>query len=120
MNVIWVTRGLDWGNRFLRDGGLDDPLPTYEDAVTSVGENIPAFHRSVDTAVVRFIDPQCRKDRSGRPIDHEFVVWGELPDTIRSAQSAQDFIWPLFADEYEKCWNLPTPESQPGSRSRED
>src|SRR5690606_6305373 len=29
-NLVWATRGRSWGFRFLLNGGLSDPLPTYE------------------------------------------------------------------------------------------
>ena len=29
MGIIWATRGKNWGNCFLMDGGFQDPLPEY-------------------------------------------------------------------------------------------
>ena len=36
MTLIWATRGRTWGFRFLRDGGLEDPLDTYEEAFAGI------------------------------------------------------------------------------------
>lgn len=36
--MIWATRGWDWGFRFLRDGGVDDPLDLYDAVFATAGE----------------------------------------------------------------------------------
>lgn len=85
MRFIWATRGRDWGFTFLRDGGLTDPLPTYEAAFESTDPTLTA---------VRFEDPEGRTDRAGRVIEHDFVFF-DTPKT----PSPED-VWPLVADEF--------------------
>ena len=37
VGFIWATRGRTWGFRFLRTGGLQDPLGTYEAIFSKIG-----------------------------------------------------------------------------------
>lgn len=85
MRFIWATRGRDWGFTFLRDGGLADPLPTYEAAFAGTNPTL---------TTLRFNDPEGRTDRAGRVIEHDFVF---LDPTENPA--AED-VWQLVADEY--------------------
>lgn len=108
MTLIWATRGRSWGFRFLHTGGLDDPLPSYEEAFSVVnGGDSAAFRRVGDQAVVRFPDPEGRKDRAGRLIPHDFVVYGQLVQQLHSVDDALRILWPQVADIYERVWELP-------------
>ena len=104
MTLIWATRGRDWGFRFLRDGGLADPLPAYERAFAAAPSG-PTTHRSGATLAVRIMDPLGRKDAAGRVIPHEFVVSSPLADLIQSVEDAKKEVWPLVAQEYEDVWD---------------
>lgn len=108
MTLIWATRGRTWGFRFLDTAGFEDPLPIYEAAFASVSGDPEAFHRVGDKVVVRFLDPEGRKDRAGRPIPHDFVVYGELAEKLRSADDALRLLWPQVAATYERVWELST------------
>ncbi len=105
MNVIWATRGRDWGFRFLRDGGFPDPLPVYDRAFTGVQTGPVAFHKTGTAVAVRFPDPAGRKDAAGRPIPHELVVLPPEAEQIHTVQDVLDHVWPSLADEYEKVWD---------------
>jgi hypothetical protein len=105
MSLIWATRGRTWGFRFLRDGGLADPLPAYDAAFAGVDAGPSAFHRVETTVAVRFPDPSGRKDASGRLIPHELVLFPPLSDQIDSVGDALERIWPLVAEEYEMVWD---------------
>lgn len=103
MTFIWATRGLAWGFRFLRDGGLDDPLPAYEEAFSGAPSGA-ACHRSGAKVAVRFPDPLGRKDSAGRVIPHEFVLSPPLADGVDTVKDALEKVWPLVADEYDRLW----------------
>ena len=92
MRMIWATRGRDWDYAFLRDGGFSDPLPVYEEAFNSGMPGAVAFHLA---------DPEGRTDRSGRIIEHDFVVFDER------ASVDPDAIWKSVAKEYAKVWVTP-------------
>lgn len=110
MNVIWAVRGRSWGFRFLLDGGLPDPLLTYERAFSGV-EGEREVSRRVDGMVaVRFPDPEHRCDGAGRPISHDVVILPPAADDVRPDDvSAQ--VWPELADVYARVWEQPRPPS---------
>lgn len=85
MRFIWATRGRDWGFTFLRDGGLADPLPTYEAAFAGTNPTL---------TTMRFNDPEGRSDRAGRVIEHDFVFLDPTENP-----TAED-VWQLVADEF--------------------
>lgn len=113
MRLIWATRGRTWGFRFLLNGGLDDPLPMYEDIFSGVESETEAWRRVAEKVAVRFPDPLERQDAAGRVIPHEFVVlWPRAwADGIDSAEDGRRLIWPLVADEFGRIWRLPEPPS---------
>ena len=107
---IWATRGQTWGFRFIRRGGLDDPLRVYEDAFSNVGDQPEAWHRVADTvAAVRFPDPDGRRDAAGRVIPHDFVLLGHWAEGIDSLEGARQRIWHEVAGEFERIWNKSEP-----------
>jgi hypothetical protein len=110
MNLIWATRGRDWGFRFLLDGGFADPLPEYDKAFSAI-ESGPATWRRVNGSVValRIRDPLGREDAAGRLISHDFVVFGALAAGIESVEDGVREVWPLVAAEYAQVWGLPRP-----------
>ncbi len=109
MSLVWATRGRDWGFRFLRDGGLVDPLPLYERAFAGIDEEPEAWRRDGETVAFRFSDPLERRDAAGRVIPHEFVATGSSADGINSAEDGRRLIWPLVAEQFAEIWELPKP-----------
>jgi hypothetical protein len=115
VSLIWATRGRTWGFRFLRRGGFEDPLPIYDAAFSGLEERPEVSERVASTGplpemvVLRFADPLGRRDRAGRVIPHEFVVFPSLADRIDSVGDGLRLVWPLVADEFEQVWDLPAP-----------
>ena len=107
MALIWATRGRHWGFRFLRNGGLADPLPTYEQAFARAGSGPQLCHRIGERVVIRFPDPEGRMDRARRVIPHDFIVSGETAEGIHSLDDARRLIWPEVAPVFERVWELP-------------
>lgn len=109
MKLIWATRGRTWGFRFLRTGGLENPLEVYEEAFIGSDGAPRAFTQRAATLAVRFPDPEQRKDRAGRVIPHEFVVL--TPDHLRFAdyESARAELWHAVEKEYASIWDPPGP-----------
>lgn len=105
MTFIWATRGRAWGFRFLRDAGFPDPLPVYDQAFAGAPDEPELCCRVGDKLALRFSDPLGRRDESGRPIPHEFVVLEELAGTINSVDDGRRVIWPLVAECYEEVWD---------------
>jgi len=107
VNLIWATRGRTWGFRFLRTGGLVNPLELYEEAFAGSDGAPLAFTQRAETLAVRFPDPELRRDRAGRVIPHEFVVLA--PDYLRFSdyESARAEIWHEVEEEYASIWDQP-------------
>lgn len=106
MNLIWATRGRTWGFRFLRNGGYDDPLPVYDAAFSTIGDKPEGCGKVEDERVaVRFLDPDRRKDASGRVIPHDFVVLGPESLGITTVDDGLSRIWPMVADEFARVWD---------------
>ena len=109
MKMIWATRGRDWGLRFLRDGGLHDPLPVYERMFPPDALEPAPLRRVGRRLALRLTDPEGRRDRSGRPIVHEFIVDGTLAKQIMTVDDGRRLVWPLVADDYARIWDRPAP-----------
>ncbi|KQM59629.1 hypothetical protein ASE64_09920 [Agreia sp. Leaf210] len=105
MRLIWATRGRTWGFRFLRRGGLTDPLPTYSLAFAEFEGMTHVWNRSGDMTALRFEDPLGRKDRAGRVVPHDFVVFGDLPAQVNSVSSGINDIWPIVEAEYARNYD---------------
>lgn len=112
-SLIWATRGKTWGFRFLRTGGLSDPLPAYEEAFASIGNGASAYQRIGQNVVLRFPDPEGRTDSAGRVIPHDFVVFPPASSEINSIEQGMSSIWAAVADEFAQVWASNSP---PGSR----
>lgn len=102
---IWATRGRTWGFRFLRNGGLADPLRVYEETFSKVGDQPEAWRRVGDKVALRFPDPNGRRDAAGRVIPHDFVLCGHWADGVNSLDEGRQRIWHRVAEEFESVWN---------------
>ena len=109
MTLIWATRGKLWGFRFLMDGGFSDPLPEYDKAFSGVADQPEICHRAGDRVALRFSDPEGRKDRAGRVIPHEFVVFRPMADEVRSVEDGHRLVWPLVRESFGRDWEKPSP-----------
>lgn len=113
MRIIWATRGLSWGFRFLLDAGLRDPLPTYDLAFEGTDGNRTLCRRVGDHVALRFPDPVGRKDQSGRVIPHDIVLLPHLANDVDSVADGLRLVWPLLADAFAVVWD----QGQPPSRA---
>lgn len=114
MNLIWATRGRNWGFRFLRDGDFGDPLPEYDKVFAGFEGESEMWRRVSEKVALRFKDPLGREDLAGRVISHDFVVFPPLADGIDSVEDGRKDVWPLVADEFAQVWSLPKPPSTSG------
>lgn len=104
LRMIWATRGRSWGFRFLLTGGLVDPLPEYERMFANLDHEPTALRHAAGTVALRFPDPAGRRDAAGRPIPHEFVLFGPLADKIESVGEGIRLVWPLVKEHYDSVW----------------
>lgn len=108
MRLIWATRGRDWGFRFLRDGGLPDPIFQYELAFAGLEDEVEACTRIGDATALRISDPEDRRDRAGRLIPHDFVLLDGLAAEVSTVAQGRERVWPLVSAEYAAVWESPT------------
>ncbi|MBF4573181.1 hypothetical protein ITJ64_11690 [Herbiconiux sp. VKM Ac-1786] len=109
MRLLWATRGRTWGFRFLRRGGLVDPLPEFSSAFANLDGARQTWNHVATTTALRFQDPNGRTDRAGRIIPHEFVIFDGAGKEINSVEAGIELVWPLFEDEYARDYELPEP-----------
>lgn len=117
VNLIWATRGRSWGFRFLLDGGLRDPLSTYERAFAGLENETAAFRRIGNQVAFRLPDPESRTDASRRIIPHDFVVPFPAAAAIRSMDDGLREIWPRVAEVYSQVWDQERPPTAAAIRS---
>ncbi|WP_298945020.1 hypothetical protein [uncultured Microbacterium sp.] len=108
-SFIWATRGRSWGFRFLRDGGFSDPLPVYEAAFAGTAGQREICQRVGDLLVLRFVDPEGRKDHARRVISHDFVVLPPASNEIQSPSDGVSTAWNSVANEYDRIWDAASP-----------
>ena len=118
MKLIWATRGRAWGFRFLLDGGLRNPLASYESAFVRAENVTRLCRRSGTTVALRFPDPLGRTDSAGRVIPHDFVVLGSTGAAISSVEDGLREIWPFVANVYASVWDDKTPPTVDTIRSK--
>jgi hypothetical protein len=93
----------------LLDAGFHDPLPEYERAFAGLSDTAATACRHEGKEVaLRFPDPLSRRDSAGRVIPHEFVVFGDLANTIGSVDEGIQRIWPIVDRTYARIWNAHT------------
>jgi len=115
MSLIWVTRGLNWGNRFLLKAAYPNPLAVYETAFLGIEQESEVCRRVESTdalpemVALRFPDPLRRKDRAGRVIAHDFVVFTPESSRIASVDDGLRLVWPTVSDEFGRIWDSPEP-----------
>ena len=111
MSLIWATRGLTWGFRFLLKGDLRDPLQEYEEAFASTDSDQELCRPTGDTVALRFPDPEGRTDTAGRVIPHDFVISGPLAAEIDSVNDGRRLIWsrPEISRHFAEIWDTPKP-----------
>jgi hypothetical protein len=108
VNIIWATRGKSWGFRFLRTGGIPNPLAVYERAFVGAEGASMTFERRAETIAVRFTDPDGRTDRAGRVIQHDFVILSGETDDLRNVEDARAILWPMVREDFDDFWERPT------------
>ncbi|WP_243073678.1 hypothetical protein [Microbacterium sp. SS28] len=111
---LWATRGKRWGFRFLRDGGLPDPLPIYENAFAGVGGKREVCLRVGGDVVLRFPDPEGRTDAAGRVIPHSFVIFPPLADEVHSLDDGLRLVWAQVSAEFARDWDAPSAQTERG------
>lgn len=102
--IVHATRGKTKGFRFQQGGGLKDPFSAWEKAGGTASGSGPDFVRhGKDNSLIyaRFMDPEGRKDQSGRLIPHEVIIPRSLSKGISNIDDVVKKIWPMIKDGYD-------------------
>lgn len=111
-NILWSTRGQNWGFRLLLLPELDcsDWLDarhsmfregkSAEEYFFNQGDIRLSSNLTVPYLAFSFPDPEQRKDRAGRIIPHEVALFGEETKAFQDIQSAVDEIWKILSSNY--------------------
>jgi len=109
MRLLWATRGREWGFLFLRNDTSGDPLPIYEWAYAGTGDEPGVWAVDASTVAVRLHDPDARRDRSGRLILHEVVIFGRDAGRVATIADFLRVVWPTIHGEYAAVWDSLVP-----------
>lgn len=109
-SIVHAARGRFFGWGFPQHGGLANPLAEYDKSglVNASGETF--FNRYGDRkekVAARFLDPEGRKDISGRKIFHDVMLPEDLSVGVNSHQDAQAKVWPMIKDTYNALYLKP-------------
>lgn len=118
MKLIWATRGLAWGFRFLRNDHSGDPLRMYDEVFLGLEDEREVWRRVQDKGALRFSDPEGRRDEAGRVIPHEFVIFPPDAAAINSVEDGIRRVWAEVADEFDRVWDSQEPPSHKNGVSR--
>lgn len=119
-NILWSTRGQNWGFRFLLKPSeyreSKDWLSHYEkmfksssiDEIAIDSGMISIDNNTIPYIALRFLDPEGRKDTSGRIIPHEIALLGERNQKLKN-QNLEDLrnsVWKQISSSYELLYLL--------------
>ncbi|MFE4108475.1 hypothetical protein [Almyronema epifaneia] len=117
-NILWSTRGHDWGFRMLLLPKLSctDWLDAHhrmfqdntatEEYQVNQGNIRLSSNLTVSYIALSFPDPEQRKDRSGRIIPHEVALLGEEINAFQDIQFAVNEIWKTLSSTYATLYPL--------------
>lgn len=107
--IIVAARGRNVDFRFMKKGGLKDALHEYDLAgfqdkpnefMTRYGK------KGSEKIAARILDPEGRKDHSGRPISHDIIIPHAQAASIQTPQDILTKVWPKIKDEYDQLYNI--------------
>jgi len=103
-SVIHGSRGKDVGFRFIKKGGVPDPIHEYSkvfDGHTG-GDKFERYGGGKIAA--RFLDPEGRKDAAGRTIPHEVIIPKSMSEGINNLDDVVSKIWPMLKPEHDAMY----------------
>lgn len=112
VDIIHTSRGKNKGFLFLKNGGLPDPLSTWENAFGADGKDAGGgnFFKVLGDGKIAaaFHDPDGRTDAATRKIIHNVIVPRSMTDGIENLDDVKTKIWPLLKDAYDTFYESST------------
>lgn len=115
-NMLWSTRGYDWGFRFILQPEINnqDWLEHYEKMFKQSNDNdiqvskgcLEINNNKVPYIAVRFGDPEQHKDISGRIIPHEVAILGDDIQNLQEIDLVEikNIIWNQLSAIYQDIY----------------
>jgi hypothetical protein len=102
LGIVHAAKPKNRGFTFPQRGGLDDPIHEYErSGVAHLAANTFKRYGSRNEKIAaKFSDPEGRRDRAGRPIDHDVMLPESLASGIKDFAEIVPKVWPLIKDTY--------------------
>jgi hypothetical protein len=102
-NILHASRGKTKGFSFFKTGDLAEPYPAYEKAFgkDSFTDNLFERHDGGKIAA-SFLDPEGRRDQSGRSIPHQVIIPKSMSTGINNMDDVKKHIWPLLKETYDE------------------
>ncbi len=106
-DVIHASKGKGReGFKFLKKGGLIDPLQEFEKGFGQHASPNPGeflrYGAKAEKLAVAFLDPLGRKDAAGRVIPHEVILPAHHAEGINTYADAVKKAWSLVGHDYNK------------------
>ena len=109
-NILWITRGNQWGFRILLKPQLEceDWFNVYDLIFDQNSTEKEQFSKSyvrinnnkIPYVSVVFLDPESRKDQATRVIPHTIAILGDDCNSFNNLDSVKQSIWPKLSDVY--------------------
>jgi hypothetical protein len=114
-NILWITRGNQWGFRILLKPQLEceDWFDIYElifdqnstEKEQFLKSDIQINNNVIPFVSVVFLDPTSRKDQSTRIIPHKIAILGNDCKFFDDLDSVKQSLWPKLSDVYSELYD---------------
>jgi hypothetical protein len=101
-SMLHASRGKTKGFSFFKTGDLAEPYPAYEKAFGKDSFTDGLFERYDGGKIAAsFLDPEGRRDQSGRSIPHQVIIPKSMSSGINNIDDVKKHIWPLLKETYD-------------------
>lgn len=108
VGIVHAARGKSAGWTFPGHGGLSDPVKEHLRAGFAEKGGLNRFWRYGDRnekIAARLLDPEGRKDWTGRDIFHELMLPESLAKQIQKFEDINEKVWPMIKDKYQAIYD---------------
>lgn len=104
-SVVMASRGKNRGFRFIKNGGVPDPLVEYMKSSLLKSETQGFEKYDGGKVAVSFLNPDGLKDKSGRVIPISLVIPKSQATGINSTDDVLKSVWPQIKDAFLSNYN---------------
>jgi hypothetical protein len=121
-DVLWSSRGKDWGFRILQHPRSNCDWLEVHDTVFANSKDDERFYTRTQVRTgltkrercvgLRFLDPDSRCDSAGRVIPHEFIVFGQSSSAFDDHADWARTLWQMVREKYATLYPMNPKEVQ--------